>query len=224
VCRFLAPDTFLLLFIFPNMAAPESSAFRAYSKPFDTNKGSQSFTQIFDSGYIWENGSNVTQTGAWRPLFASDFAAPNISISGVTIAVDQLEAIGTSGVAYQAAISGSTAILATEATNRWQKAKTNGYSTVFNVSNVPTLVNKVQGYTKTTLQPSFIQLFDTGSAPAVGSVPDFIISVQTTNNWFLNLAEAGVQFNNGLQIVNSSTPDTYTPLGASDFIANVVYK
>lgn len=207
------------------MAAPEGiNAFRAYARPFDTNKGSQSFTQIYDSGYIWENGSNAVQTGAWRPLFASDFQAPSISISGVTLAVDQLESIGTSGVAYQAAISGQAAVLVTEATNRWQKTKTNGYATVFGAITGSTLINKVQGYTKTITQPSFIMLFDTNAIPATGSVPDFIVSVQTENNWFLNLAEAGVQFNNGLQIVNSSTPDVYTPIGASDFIANVVYK
>lgn len=203
------------------MASESISAFRVYSRPFDVGKGVQSFTNVYDANYVWENGSNVSQTGAWRPLFPSDFSA---SISGVTVNTTALETIATSGVAFQAAISGQTATLVTEATTRWQKTKTNGYVGLFSAITGVTLINKAQGYTKTTTQPSFLMLFDTGSAPVAGSVPDFVASVQATNNWFLDLAEAGVQFNHGLQIVNSTTADVYTPVGASDFTASVVYK
>lgn len=204
------------------MSLPSNNAFRVYSATFDAQKASTSWTNIFDSGYVWNDSKN-DRTGAWRPLFASDFAS-NVSISGVTVNTTALEQIASSGVAYQAATSGQTAILVTEATNRWQKTKTNGYVGVFSAITGNCLINKAQGYTKTTAQPSFLMLFDTGSIPAAGSVPDFTAAVQTTNNWYLDLAEAGVQFNYGLQIVNSTTADVYTPVGASDFTASVVYK
>jgi len=202
------------------MAAPESSAFRAYSKPFDTNKGAQSFTQIFDSGYIWDNGSNVQQTGAWRPLFASDFVAPNVSISGVTINVGQLETIGTSGVAFQAAISGSTAILATEATNRWQKVNSTGYVQSFSPISGRCLINKINGYSKCPQNINFLQFFDSSSQ--VGS-PEANLAVMSGNNFFYEFSDEGVEFKNGLTVANSFDP-VAIQTGTADFFVTIVYK
>lgn len=108
--------------------------------------------------------------------------------------------------------------------SKWQKVKTTGYVATFSASATPCLVNKVQGFTKTSTQPSYIQLFDSATTPVAGANPDFVVAVQSNNNYFLDLAEAGVEFLNGLQIVNSSTPDVYTAIGASDFIASIVLK
>lgn len=210
------------------MAAPESiNSFRAYARPFDTNKGVQSFTQVFDSGYVWENGSNVRQTGAWRPLFASDFQAPNISISGVTIAVDQLEEIGTTGVALQTALSGQVDqinakldTIVNEKTSRWQKVSTSGYVQNFTPITGRCLVSKVNGFSKCPQNTNFIQIFD-GTSQA--GVPDMNLAVASGNNFFYDMAEEGVIFENGFTIANSSDAvDIQT--GSADFFATIVYK
>lgn len=211
------------------MAAPEGiSAFRAYSKPFDTNKGTQSFTQIYDSGYIWENGSNVTQTGAWRPLFASDFVTSNnisvsgLTITGVSIDTTALQQVTASGVAFQAAVSGQTATLVSEATNRWKKVASSGFVQTFSPLVGSSLVSKVQGLSKTSVNPSYIQIYD-GSTGA-GNYPVATINVQNQNNWFYEFSEAGVQFNNGITIINSSDAISPIQYGNADFFASVIYK
>jgi hypothetical protein len=210
------------------MAAPESiNSFRAYSKPFDTNKGVQSFTQIYDSGYVWENGSNVVQTGAWRPLFASDFAAPNISISGVTIAVDQLESIGTSGVAYQAALSGQVdqinnklETLVTETSSKWQKVSSSGYVQAFAPITGRCLVNKINGYSKCPQNTNFIQIFD---ATSQAGTPEANLAVMSGNNFFYEFSDEGVEFANGLAVANSFDP-VAVQTGSADFFVTIVYK
>lgn len=200
----------------------QSSAFRVYSANFEANKATTSWTNLYDSGYVWNDSKN-DRTGAWRPLFASDFQAPNISISGVTLAVDQLEDIGTSGVQFQAAISGQTATLVTEATNRWKKVNSSGYVSSFSPLANGALVSKILGYSNTATIPSFILVFDRPTVPATGSAPDFVCATQP-NNFFLNLAEAGVQFNSGLTLVNSSSPVVYVPYGQSDFTCSAIWK
>lgn len=202
--------------------ASESNAFRVFSRAFDTQKGTQSFTQIYDDQYVWQNGSNVDQTGAWRPLFASDFRAPDISISGVTLAVDGLESIGTSGVQFQTAISGQTATLVAEATNRWKKVSSSGYVSSFSPTVGAHLVSRVMGISKTTVNPGYVLLYD--GPTGVGNFPVASVAVNQNNNWFLDFAEAGVQFNNGLTVVNSSDGVSPIQYGTPDFFATVIYK
>jgi hypothetical protein len=180
-----------------------------------------------------DNGNGVT--GQHQLLTTNDQGALRVDIgTGIQISatVDdiaitggQINVIGFSTLTGQVAqLQVSVDAIADTVTTKWQKVKTTGYVDTFNASATPKLVNKVQGYTKTITQPSFIQLFDSATTPTAGAVPDFVITVQTTNNWFLNLAEEGVEFTAGLQIVNSSTPDVYTALGAPDFIASAVLK
>lgn len=74
-----------------------------------------SFTQLFDrTGVQYDSVTNVPyQTGIWRALEPSDLA-PTISainISGINIAVDQLEGMVSSGAQYLAFISGAQAFL-----------------------------------------------------------------------------------------------------------------
>lgn len=201
------------------MASESISAFRVYSRPFDVGKGVQSFTNVYDANYVWENGSNVSQTGAWRPLFPSDFSA---SISGVTVNTTALETITTSGVAFQAAVSGQTATLVTEATNRWKKVSSSGYVSSFSPTVGSHLVSKVQGISKTTVNPGYILVYD--GATGAGNYPVASVAVSQNNNWFIDFAEAGVQFDNGLTIVNSSDGISPVQYGTPDFFTTVIYK
>jgi hypothetical protein len=197
----------------------ESTAFRSYSKAFDTQKGVQGFTHLWDNSWEWVNGSNVVQTGAWRPLLATDFST---SISGVTVNTTALETIATSGVAFQAAVSGQTATLVTEATNRWKKVSSSGYVSSFSPTVGSHLVSKVQGISKTTVNPGYILVYD--GATGAGNYPVASVAVSQNNNWFIDFAEAGVQFNDTLTLVNSSDGVTPVQYGTPDFFATVVYK
>lgn len=213
-----------------------SGGFRSYNKTPDKQ---QSFMYAFNPYY--DNGNG--QTGQLQYLTTNNQGALRVdigtginisaNITGLAVTVSNPIAVtgGQIDVNGFSTLTGQVAVIQTQlasltgtVSSKWQKTKTAGYATVYGAITGSLLVNKVQGYTKTVVQPSFIQLFDAAAAPVPGAIPDFIVSVQTVNNWFIDLAEAGVQFNNGLQIVNSSTPDVYTALGASDFIANVVYK
>lgn len=142
---------------------------------------------------------------------------PIVPVSGVVQANITNAVVAVSG-AVQATVVGTV----TAAT--WGKVKSAGYVATFSASAVPVIVNKVQGFTKTNTQPSFIQLFDAAATPSAGANPDFVVAVQTNNNFFVDLAEAGVVFTNGLQIVSSSTADVYTAIGASDFIVSAIIK
>lgn len=209
---------------------------RSYNKVGDQKQ--TVFNQVFNPHY--DNGAGIS--GQWQPITTDDQGALRVNIgtginvtatiTGLTMALDNVAVTGGNiDVNGFSTLTGQVAQLQTAVntltgtvSSKWQKIKTAGYATVFGAVTGNHLINKVQGYTKTTTQPSYIQLFDSSVAPINGAIPDFIVSVQTVNNWFIDLAEAGVEFTNGLQIVNSSTPDSYTALGASDFIASVVYK
>ena len=215
------------------MAAPEGiSAFRAYSKPFDTNKGAQSFTQIFDSGYIWENGSNLTQTGAWRPLFASDFqntsniSISGLSLSGITVNTTALENIATSGIAFQTALSGQVDQINTKlttlvtASTPWQKVSSSGYVQSFTPITGRCLINKINGYSKCPQNTNFLQIFD---AATQAGMPDSNLALMSGNNFFYEFSDEGVVFNNGLTVANSFDP-VAIQTGSADFFVTIVYK
>lgn len=197
------------------------------------------FNQAYNPYYSNGSSSNPI-TGQWQPITTDSQGAIRVNIgTGITVSVTGVETIvgnvavtggqidvnGFSTLTGQVAqLQVQVAALTGTLTSKWQKSKTAGFATVYGAVTGNVLINKVQGFTKTSAQPSYIQLFDTGVAPSAGSTPDFVVAVQTNNNYFLDLAEAGVQFNNGLQVVNSTTPDVYTALGAADFTSSVVYK
>jgi len=216
------------------MAAPEGiNSFRAYSKPFDTNKGVQSFTQIYDSGYVWENGSNVIQTGAWRPLFASDFVQntsiniSGLSLSGITVNTAALEVIATSGVAYQAALSGQVEqtnskldVLVADSASKWQKVSSSGYVQSFAPITGRCLVNKINGYSKCPQNMNFLQVFD-GTAQ-VGT-PEANLALASGNNFWYEFSDEGVEFANGIAVANSFDPIAIQT-GEADFFVTIIYK
>jgi hypothetical protein len=178
-----------------------------------------------------DNGNGIT--GQHQLLTTNNQGALRVDIgTGVNIQATitglevQLDNVTVTGGNINATIINSAPIAVTGTVNPtvWQKAKTAGYVSTFNVSASACVVNKVQGFTKTTTQPSYVMLFDLAATPTAGANPDFVVAVQTNNNYFLDLAEAGVAFTNGLQIVSSSTPDVYTSIGTPDFICSVVYK
>jgi hypothetical protein len=69
-----------------------TSGFRYYSKPFDTNKGTQAFNLLWDSSLVWYNGAALT-TGGWRQMQPSDFAA-SINVSGLNLTVGAVAVTG----------------------------------------------------------------------------------------------------------------------------------
>lgn len=107
---------------------------------------------------------------------------------------------------------------------RWQKTKTAGYVTGSTAVANSCLLNKVMGYSNTAQAQAFVQVFDSATIPATGSTPDFSTNVQPGQNWFIDLAENGVVFSNGVTVVQSSSPIQYVPYAAADFTVSTIYK
>lgn len=205
-----------------------SGANRSYNKVGAQNQSS--FGLVYNPFY--DNGAGVT--GQWQPITTNNQGAlrvdigtgiqisatvDDIAITGGNINVNGFDVLTGQVAQLQVAVNTLTGTVS----SKWQKAKTAGFAEVYGAHTGSCLVNKVQGYSKTSTIPSFIMIFDKATAPTPGDVPDFVVATQP-NNWWINLAEAGVEFVNGLQIANSSDAAVYTPYGAQDFIANVVYK
>jgi hypothetical protein len=185
---------------------------RSYNKVGDSKQ--TTFGQVFNPYYV-----NGGISGQWQPATTNNQGALRVDIgTGVSIAATftggNVTVVNSAPIPVTGTVTAAT----------WSKTKTVGYVATFSASAVPCVVNKVQGFTKTTVQPSYLQLHDSAATPSAGATPDFVVAVQSNNNFFADLAEAGVTFTNGLQVVNSSTADIYTAIGASDFICSVVYK
>jgi hypothetical protein len=203
------------------MANPFQHMFSGGNRSFNTvpnhNHASPHMVYGFNPHY---NVNGVT--GQWQPVTTTDAGALRVDIgTGVQISatVDGFSTLTGQVAQLQTAVNTLTGTVS----SKWQKAKTPSYSSTFTAVSAPCLVNKILGYSKTVQPESFIQIFDSASTPSAGAVPDFVAATQT-NNFYLDLAEAGVEFVNGVTIVNSSTADVYTPYGSPDFTASVVYK
>lgn len=202
---------------------------RSYNKA-DTKQ--TSFGQVFNPHYF--NGSvNNPITGQWQPITTNEAGAIrvdigtgiqiNATVDDIAITGGQINVIGFSTLTGQ--VNTLIAAVATlTGSTQWSKTRTAGFASVYGAVTGSVLVNKVLGYSKTATVPGFIQLFDLAAAPTPGAIPDAMIAVQNTNNWFVDLAENGVRFNNGLQVVNSLTPDTYTSTAVADFTCTVIFK
>ncbi len=187
------------------------------------------------------------QSGQWQPITTNDQGALRVdigtgisisaNISGLSVTVGNVAVTGGQiGITGDVTVNGFSTLtgqvaqlqVAVDAltgtlTSKWQKTKNVGFASVYGAVTGSALVNKIQGYSQTTDVPSFIQVFDSATAPNSGDAPDFVVSVQK-NNWFIDLAEAGVEFTQGVQVVNSVTPDIYLGGSTEDFIASVIFK
>lgn len=220
----------------------DMSGYRVFSKPFNTNQGSMSFGQIYDKDWVWENGTNNTVTGAWRPLFPSDLVS-NISLTGETLSVN-VAAVAVTGVAAVTGDVTSTTLLTglgylnsltlqnqtllqaisggTANTNNWKMVNSSGYVQSFSPIVGKCTVNKINGYSKCPQITNFIQIFDNATGQAGTPVAQMI--VQSGNNFFYEFSSnQGVMFNNGVTISNSNDP-LLIQTGSSDFVVSVVYK
>lgn len=199
------------------------SGYRVFSKPFGTNQGVTSFGQIYDSNWVWQNGTQDT-TGAWRPLFPSDMQQNvHVDVTGLEVNVGSVAVTGNPQVTDSTVanlLSGISGQLATQSAARWQKVSSTGYVQAFRPISGRCLINKVNGYSKTSAGVNFLQFFDnTGQVGA----PIMPLAVQSGANFFYDLAEDGVEFFNGFSVGNSSDPVSIAT-GSADFIVTVVYK
>lgn len=211
-----------------------SGGFRSYN---GAPVNSQSMSYALNPYYRDDRG----HTGQFQPLTTNNQGALRVDIgTGVNIAATitglevQLDNVAITGgqinVIGFSTLTGQVAQLQTAVnaltgtlTSKWQKVKNAGYATVYSPITGGCLVSSLQGYSKTSTVPSFIQVFDSATVPATGSNPDFVVATQP-NNYFLNLPDAGVEFANGVTVVNSSSADVYVPYGTADFLTTLVYK
>ncbi len=212
-----------------------SGGFRSYNgAPANTQSMSYAFNPYYrdDKGHTGQlQLLTLNNEGALRVDIGTGISiSANITGLGVTvnnpIAVTggQIDVNGFSTLTGQVAqLQVAVDSLTGTISSKWQKTKTAGYADVYGALTGNCLVSTIQGYSKTSTIPSFIQVFDSATVPATGSNPDFVVATQT-NNFFVNLPDAGVEFMQGVQIVNSSSADSYVPYGSADFVSSLVYK
>lgn len=163
---------------------------------------------------------NVTgQIAITNPLLAVSGAVQATVVNA--LAITGSVATNLAAVTGQlAAISAQMAVL-TGATS-WQKVASSGYVGAFSPLASAALVNKINGISKAGATSSFVLVYD--GATGAGAFPVASVTTQPGNNWFIDLAEAGVQFNSSLVIVNSTDAINPVASGPADFFASVIYR
>ncbi len=165
----------------------------------------------------------------------------NISanVTGVTVNIPPSTAVtGTVAITGQVAITNPivpvsgivqanitnpvVAVTGTVNPTAWQKVASSGYVGTFSPLASAALVNKINGISKAGATSSFILVYD--GATGAGAFPVASVATQGAQNWFLDLAEAGVQFNTSLTIVNSTDAISPVASGPADFFASVIYR
>ena len=69
------------------------SGYRSFSTSFNDNKSQPVFNYVEDPNWVWTDNAGNLNTGAWRPLFPTDFNA-NIDITGLTVSVGAVAVTG----------------------------------------------------------------------------------------------------------------------------------
>ncbi len=162
----------------------------------------------------------------------------NISanITGVTVNVPSSTAVtgvvnvtGNVNVEGFSTLTGQISVLQNQVASltgvvaaKWQKVSSSGYVGSFSPVSGPSLINKINGVSKQGATSSFILVFDGNTGAS--NFPVASISTQAGNNFFIDFAEAGVQFNTNLTIVNSTDAISPVNSGPADFFASVIYR
>lgn len=220
-----------------------SGANRSYNKVGAQNQ--TNFNMVYNPFYQTDAGI----TGQWQPITTDNQGALRVtigtglqisaSITGVTVNIPPSTAVtGVVNVTGQIAItnplvavSGAVqatitnpvvAVTGTINSSVWQKVASSGYVGVFSPLAAPALVNKINGLSKAGATSSFILVYD--GVTGAGNFPIASIGTQPGANWFIDLAEAGVQFNTNLTIINSTDAITPVNSGPADFFATAVYR
>lgn len=185
------------------------------------NKGSPAFP------HIWDDSLGVS--GKWRPYTTADGA--NINVSGLQVTVSGIDQVTAQQVITNKLIeSGNstlTGILAQlknggtgGGANYFSKATSSGYVQKFQAFTGKCAVSKINGYSKTSSDLGFIQIFD---AIDQTGMPAANLIVQSGNNFFYDFGDNGVIFNNGITVGNSSDPVNIVT-GQADFFVTILYK
>lgn len=151
---------------------------------------------------------------------------PSTAITGVVNITGQIAItnpiIPVSGIVQANITNPVVAVTGTINSTAWQKVGSSGYVGVFSPLGGAALVNKINGISKIGATSSFILVYD--GATGIGAFPVASITTSPGNNWFLDLAEAGVQFNNVLTIINSMDAISPVSSGPADFFVSVIYR
>ncbi len=151
---------------------------------------------------------------------------PSTAVTGVVNVTGQIALtnpiVPVSGIVQANITNPVVAVTGTINPTAWQKVGSSGYVGSFSPLGGAALVNKINGISKVGATSSFILVYD--GATGAGNFPVSSITTQGGQNWFIDLAEAGVQFNSTLTIVNST--DAISPVGSgpADFFCSVVYR
>ncbi len=151
---------------------------------------------------------------------------PSTAVTGVVTVVGQVAVTG-SVASNLDVVTGQLAAIQTQmatltGATKWNKVASSGYVGAFAPLAASALVNKINGISKANATSSFILVYD--GATGAGNFPVASVATQPGNNWFIDLAEAGVQFNTNLTIVNSTDAISPVASGPADFFASVIYR
>ncbi len=194
-----------------------------YAYAPNPNKGSPAFP------HIWDDSLGVS--GKWRPYSTADGAninitgGLNVNVTGIDEVVAQqvitnrLIESGNStltGILQQLKDGGGTG----GGPNYFKKASSTAFVQKFQAYNGKCAVTKVNGYSKTATDTSFIQIYD--GLDQTG-LPVANLIVQSGNNFYYEFGDGGVVFDNGITVANSTDPIGIVT-GAADFFVTVFYK
>lgn len=195
------------------MYDPEAN--RYFSSVAGSNKWEPSAGYFYSSDIVvtGNHGKGNVVTGAWIPVEATSDGRLKVDVGSVSftgsIEVDNVPVVNAiaSGNAYAAP---------------WQKVSSSGYVSQFQPLVGSSVVSKINGISKSSTIPSYIQVYD--GATGAGCFPVASVSVLGQNNWFIDFAENGVVFNSGVNIINSTDGVLVTQYTGVDFFASVVYR
>lgn len=186
---------------------------RTYNAPIGHSEG---------MNYAFTTGQGIT---GWTPMTLTPEGALRVDAGNISVSASVtggLDINGFSSLTGQVAqLQSAVNSLTGTVSSKWQKISTNGYQQYLALTG-HLLVSKIQGYSNITgaNQENFIQIYD--NTIQTGNPFQSIITI-SRQNWFIDLAEGGVEFVNGLYAATSSDPVLPAPDESSMF-CSIVYK
>lgn len=149
--------------------------------------------------------------------FSTTITIGDIAVTGGNININNFDILTGQVSQIQTSLNNLTGTIS----SKWQKISTNGYSQNLIITG-HLLASKINGYNNITgnYQENFIQIFD--DVVQTGNPINTIIAV-SRQNWFIDLAEGGVEFYNGLTLSTSFDP-ILSQTGDNTMFASVIYK
>lgn len=221
---------------------------RSYNATFGQQNGGPTFGMTFSTGSAYPSGQWIPVTSTDNGLrvdigstqvsatltsgnvnvvntapipvsgmFSTTVTVGDIAVTGGNINVNNFDVLTGQVSQIQTSLNSLTGTIS----SKWQKVSTNGYQqSIILTGHI--LLSKANGYSNYTgsNQENFVQLYD--ATFQTGNPVSSIITI-SRQNWFIDLAEGGVEFFQGVVLATSSDP-ILPQTGDSSMFASLIYK